>query len=121
MLSAAVAKKSCLKSRMKRVATAVDASAALTYHSFPMSPPFPRPRARSLTCLSSLTSSALPLSSLLSLLAFALLAFAPSGCATSDEAGKPVTYSLTAKQNYEKGMAELKDEDYAEAAKYFQF
>jgi len=54
-------------------------------------------------------------------LAFALLAFAPSGCATSDEAGKPVTYSLTAKQNYDKGMAELKDEDYAEAQKYFQF
>ncbi|HEY2731101.1 MAG TPA: outer membrane protein assembly factor BamD [Polyangia bacterium] len=46
---------------------------------------------------------------------------APLGCATSDDATKPVTYSLTAKQNYDKGMAELKDEDYAEAQKYFQF
>ena len=43
------------------------------------------------------------------------------GCATSDEAGKAVTYSLTAKQNYEKGIAELKDENYPEATKYFQF
>ena len=43
------------------------------------------------------------------------------GCATSDDEGKPVTYSLTAKQNYEKGLAELKDENYPEAQKYFQF
>jgi outer membrane protein assembly factor BamD len=42
------------------------------------------------------------------------------GCA-SDEDSKPVTYSLTAKQNYEKGLAELKDENYLEAQKYFQF
>src|SRR3954466_6201761 len=46
---------------------------------------------------------------------------APSGCATSEEATKPVTYSMTAKQNYEKGLAELKDENYPEAQKYFQF
>jgi hypothetical protein len=77
-----------------------------------MSPPFPRPRARSLTCISS--------PAFLFVLA-ASLAVAPTGCATSDESGKPVTYSLTAKQNYEKGLAELKNEDYAEAAKYFQF
>jgi outer membrane protein assembly factor BamD len=44
-----------------------------------------------------------------------------AGCATTDEASKPITYSLTAKQNYEKGMAELKDENYPEAQKYFQF
>jgi outer membrane protein assembly factor BamD len=44
-----------------------------------------------------------------------------AGCATSDEATKPITYSLTAKQNYEKGVAELKDENYPEAQKYFQF
>jgi outer membrane protein assembly factor BamD len=44
-----------------------------------------------------------------------------TGCATSDEASKPVTYSMTAKQNYEKGLAELKDENYPEAQKYFQF
>src|SRR6476659_7902720 len=43
------------------------------------------------------------------------------GCATSDEATKPITYSLTAKQNYEKGLAELKDENYPEALKYFPF
>jgi outer membrane protein assembly factor BamD len=44
-----------------------------------------------------------------------------SGCATSEEATKPITYSLTAKQNYDKGLAELKDENYPEAQKYFQF
>ena len=44
-----------------------------------------------------------------------------AGCATSSEATKPVTYSMTAKQNYEKGLAELKDENYHEAQKYFQF
>jgi outer membrane protein assembly factor BamD len=44
-----------------------------------------------------------------------------AGCATGDDEGKPVTYSLTAKQNYEKGLAELKDENYPEAQKYFQF
>jgi outer membrane protein assembly factor BamD len=42
-----------------------------------------------------------------------------SGCASDED--KPVTYSLTAKQNYEKGLAELKDENYIEAQKYFQF
>jgi outer membrane protein assembly factor BamD len=43
-----------------------------------------------------------------------------AGCATSDES-KAVTYSLTAKQNYDKGMAELKNESYAEATRYFSF
>jgi outer membrane protein assembly factor BamD len=56
------------------------------------------------------------------LIATALLAATLSlACAETDEDSKPVTYSLTAKQNYEKGMAELKDENYAEAKKYFQF
>jgi outer membrane protein assembly factor BamD len=41
-------------------------------------------------------------------------------CATSDE-GKGVTYSLTAKQNYDKGLVELKDENYQEATRYFSF
>jgi len=45
---------------------------------------------------------------------------AVAGCATSDE-GKNVTYSLTAKQNYDKGAAELKDENYQEATRYFSF
>jgi outer membrane protein assembly factor BamD len=44
-----------------------------------------------------------------------------TGCATTDEESKTVTYSLTAKQNYEKGLAELKDENFPEAQKYFQF
>src|SRR3954470_6189044 len=43
-----------------------------------------------------------------------------AGCATSDE-GKAVTYSLTAKQNYDKGTTELKDENYQEATRYFSF
>jgi outer membrane protein assembly factor BamD len=51
----------------------------------------------------------------------ASLAVSMGGCASSEDATKPVTYSLTAKQNYEKGLAELKDENYPEAAKYFQF
>jgi outer membrane protein assembly factor BamD len=54
-------------------------------------------------------------------LALGLLALGGNGCASSDEATKPITYSLTAKQNYEKGLAELKDENYPEALKYFQF
>jgi outer membrane protein assembly factor BamD len=83
----------------------VDVGAALTYHSFPMSPPLPRARV-----------SCVPLS-----LAFGLALACFTACATSEDSGKPVTYSLTAKQNYEKGMAELKDEEYLEAAKYFQF
>ncbi len=76
----------------------VDGDAPLTYHSFFMSPRF-----RSLFALVAL-SAAIGLA-----------------CAESDEDSKPVTYSLTAKQNYDKGMAELKDESYAEAKKYFQF
>jgi outer membrane protein assembly factor BamD len=55
------------------------------------------------------------------LLLLAALMAAPLGCASSDEATKPITYSLTAKQNYEKGLAELKDENFPEATKYFQF
>jgi outer membrane protein assembly factor BamD len=41
-------------------------------------------------------------------------------CATGDD-GKPVNFSLTAKQNYEKGLAELKDENYPEALRYFGY
>lgn len=44
-----------------------------------------------------------------------------AGCATSDDPGKGVTYSLTAKQNYEKGLEALKDESYPEAIKFFAF
>src|SRR5262245_6366862 len=55
------------------------------------------------------------------LLAAALAGGAGAGCATSDDGGKPLTYSLTAKQNYEKGLAELKEENYGEASRYFSF
>ena len=41
-------------------------------------------------------------------------------CATSDD-GKPINFSLTAKQNYDKGLAELKDENYSEALRYFTY
>lgn len=44
-----------------------------------------------------------------------------AGCATSDDGGRPLTYSLTAKQNYEKGLAELQDENFTEASRYFSF
>jgi len=62
----------------------------------------------------------------LRMVGLAVLLFGPisvfaAGCATSEEATKPVTYSMTAKQNYEKGLAELKEENYPEAQKYFQF
>jgi outer membrane protein assembly factor BamD len=78
-----------------------------------MSPPFPRPCGR----LRGRLAGRLFVLALLAVLA----PLAGGGCATSDDASKPVGYSLTAKQNYEKGLAALKDEDYAEAAKYFQF
>jgi outer membrane protein assembly factor BamD len=55
------------------------------------------------------------------LLALACVVSLGAGCATSDDGSKPVNYSLTPKQNYEKGIAELKDENYPEAQKYFQF
>jgi outer membrane protein assembly factor BamD len=41
-------------------------------------------------------------------------------CATSDD-GKPINFSLTAQQNYEKGLADLKDENYPEALRYFTY
>ncbi|HVV48503.1 MAG TPA: outer membrane protein assembly factor BamD, partial [Polyangia bacterium] len=58
---------------------------------------------------------------LLAAFAAAVSALGLAGCADTDDEGRPVAYSLTAKQNYEKGMAALKDESYAEAKKYFQF
>ena len=93
----------------------MDADATLTYHSFFMSRPFPRP---SKPLFAPAVVPTLPTLVLLAITALAPLAI---GCATGDEEGKPVTYSLTAKQNYEKGLAELKDENYPEAQKYFQF
>ena len=76
----------------------MDAATSLTYHRFFMSRLF-----RYLFALVALSS------------------MLGAACAGSDDDTKPVTYSLTAKQNYEKGVAELKDESYGEAKKYFQF
>jgi outer membrane protein assembly factor BamD len=42
-------------------------------------------------------------------------------CASDDGAGANVNYSATARQNYDKGVAELADENYLEADKYFRF
>jgi outer membrane protein assembly factor BamD len=63
-------------------------------------------------------AASLPLSVMLAL---ATVFCGLAGCASGDEVTKPITYSLTAKQNYEKGLAELKDENFPEAQKYFQF
>jgi outer membrane protein assembly factor BamD len=41
-------------------------------------------------------------------------------CASSED-GRHVTYSLSAKQNYERGLEEVKKENYIEAAHYFSF
>jgi outer membrane protein assembly factor BamD len=92
----------------------VDGGAVLTYHSFLMSRFFHGGRPR---LLGSLVTS-LPLSVML---AVASAVCALAGCASGDDVTKPITYSLTAKQNYEKGLAELKDENFPEAQKYFQF
>jgi outer membrane protein assembly factor BamD len=52
--------------------------------------------------------------------AFLLACLLCVACASSDES-KSVNFSLTAKQNYEKGLAELKDENYPEALRYFNY
>jgi outer membrane protein assembly factor BamD len=44
-----------------------------------------------------------------------------SGCSGSDSGEHGVTYQVTAKQNYERGLKELKDENFPEAMKYFTF
>jgi len=42
-----------------------------------------------------------------------------AGC--GDDKGRTVKYQLTARQNYQKGLKELKDENFLEAVKYFTF
>ena len=42
-------------------------------------------------------------------------------CASDSDNGVEVTYSATARQNYEKALAELKDENFPEARKLFAF
>jgi outer membrane protein assembly factor BamD len=53
------------------------------------------------------------------LLALAL-AVSVLACASSEDS-KQVTYSLSAKQNYERGLEEMKKENYVEAAHYFSY
>ena len=43
------------------------------------------------------------------------------GCADSGATKRPVSYSDTARANYEKGLRELKDENFPEAIKYLNF
>ncbi len=54
------------------------------------------------------------------LLAVLLLPTGIVACASSDDA-KQVNYSMTAKQNYERGLEELKKENYVEASHYFTY
>jgi outer membrane protein assembly factor BamD len=49
-----------------------------------------------------------------------LLVAGTTSCASSDDA-KQVTYSMTAKQNYDRGLEELKKENFAEAVHYFTY
>jgi outer membrane protein assembly factor BamD len=55
------------------------------------------------------------------LFALSIVLAACAGSCASSEDSKQVTYSLTAKQNYERGLDELKKENYAEAAHYFTY
>src|SRR5215831_15485982 len=54
---------------------------------------------------------------------FACLAVscALSACGGGSEGEHNVTYQVTAKSNYEKGLKELKDDNFPEAIKYFNF
>ncbi len=49
-----------------------------------------------------------------------LSALVLSSCATAD-GGRAANFSLTAKQNYERGLAELKDENFSDAIQYFTY
>ena len=53
-------------------------------------------------------------------LALVVGALATSGCAALSSSGTP-SYSTSAKENYDKGLAELKAESWIEALKYFQY
>jgi outer membrane protein assembly factor BamD len=86
-----------------------------TYKFAPHLPILPLFRTGS-SALSSRVPIGIGLLSLVGLLSLGVI----TGCASSDEA-KPVTYSMTAKQNYERGLEELKKENFAEATSYFTF
>ena len=100
---------------------AVDEEVVVTYHSSFMLPLSPNIDGRTHRSASAFTRG-LGARAMMAALVLAIgLATTSGGCASSEDATKPITYSLTAKQNYEKGLAELKDEDFPEAQKYFQF
>ena len=65
------------------------------------------------------TTDSRPLRAPIASLAVVALAFAVA-CGGARATGK-VDYSVTAKKNYEKGEAELEEEDWVAAAKYFSF
>lgn len=50
-----------------------------------------------------------------------LLACVPVLCACAEDEAGDLSYGASARQNYEKGMDELRDENYLEAVKYFQY
>lgn len=50
-----------------------------------------------------------------------LVLLAPACGGSARESGGHVEYSVSAKQNYDRGMRALEDEDWIEAAKYFAF
>ena len=52
---------------------------------------------------------------------FTLLMLLLTGCSGSQESSKSVSYLESARSNYDKGMAELKDENFPEALKYFSY
>ena len=54
-------------------------------------------------------------------LSITLLAAAGLSACASSEDSKQITYSLSAKQNYERGLEELKKENYVEAGRYFSY
>jgi outer membrane protein assembly factor BamD len=54
------------------------------------------------------------------LLLLLLAATGAMACASSED-DKSVNYALSAKQNYQRGLDELKDENYVEAARYFTY
>ena len=64
-----------------------------------------------------------PINMLRSLAAILVLIALASGCAGSarDSKGASVEYSVSAKQNYDKGMKALEDDEWIDAAKYFGF
>jgi outer membrane protein assembly factor BamD len=77
---------------------------------------------RSTASLCAGAASPLPPGTTAIALALALLAGASSaGCSVASSGGGSVSYRETARSNYDKGLAELKDENYPEAIKYLSY